>query len=126
MGRDGTVIEILDALVEFVLEELTSFFISIYKTENIFSSMCESIFVALPKVEGTRECKKHRTISIVSQTTKILLGVILNRVRSKIRPAISEEQFGFVSGRGTRNDIFMFRVLAERVIELQKVCMFVL
>ena len=44
----------------------------------------------------------------------------LNRVRTKIRPAISEEQFGFVQGRGTRNAIFTFRVLAERVIEVQK------
>ena len=56
----------------------------------------------------------------MSQTTKIILGVILNRVRSKIRPEISEEQFGFVPERGNRDSIFTFRVLAERVIEVQK------
>ena len=120
VGSDGIDIEMLDAIEEFALDELTSLFNSIYETGNIISSMCESIFVALPKVEGTLECKKHRTISIMSQMTKMLLRVILNRVRSKIRPAISEEQFGFVPGRGTRNAIFTFRVLAERVIEVQK------
>ena len=82
--------------------------------------MCESIFVAIPKVEGTLECSKHRTISVMSQITKILLRVILSRVRSKIRPEISEEQFGFVAWKGTQNAIYSFRVLSERVTEVQK------
>ena len=63
------------------------------------SSMCESIFVAILKVEGTLECNKHRTVSIMSQITKILFRVILSRVRSKIRPEISEEHMVLLRGK---------------------------
>ena len=82
--------------------------------------MCESVFVTLPKVEGTLECKKHRMISIMSHVTKILLRVLLGRIRTKIRPQISDEQFGFVSGKGTSNAIFSLRSLSETTVEVGK------
>jgi len=52
--------------------------------------------------------------------TKILLRVILLRARSKVRQEISEEQYGSMDDRGTRNAIFALRLKAERVIERQK------
>src|SRR5215469_411026 len=75
--------------------------------------MSKSVFISVPKVQGTLECEKHRTTS-VSQVTKILLKVVLARIRNKIRPQISEEQYGFVKGKGTRNAIFALRNLAEK------------
>ena len=42
------------------------------------------------------------------------------RVRNIINPEISEEQFGFCRGKGTRNAIFVIRMLGERAIEMQK------
>ena len=83
----------------------------------MISSLCESLFVAIPKVEGTLECNKHRTISIMSRVTKVLLRVILKRIRSKISPKISEQQFGFVAGKGTANSIFSLRTVVERCPE---------
>ena len=108
------------ALGDFGIHELMKLFNRIYNTGNFVKCMCESVFIALSKVEGTLECGKHRTISIISQVTKIMLRVILKRIRSKIRPEISEEQFGFVPGKGTRNAIFCLRTLPERCIEMQK------
>ena len=113
-------LEMILTLGEFGVNELTKLFNKIYASGNIIECMCESIFITLPKVEGTLECKKHRTISIMSQVTKILLRIILKRVRSKIRPELSQAQFGFVSGKGTRNAIFCLRTIAERSIEVQK------
>ena len=52
----------------------------------------------------------------MSQVTKILLRVVLTRIRNKIRPQISEEQYGFVKGKGTRNSIFALRILAEKAL----------
>ena len=66
------------------------------------------------------ECEKHRTISIMSQLGKIILRVILNRIRNKIRPEIAEEQYGFVKGKGTANAIFLLRIISERAIEMQR------
>ena len=56
----------------------------------------------------------------MSHITKILLRAILIRARSKVRPEISEEQYGFMEDRGTRNAIFMMRSIAERAIEMQR------
>ena len=80
----------------------------------------ESIFIAIPKKIGTTECELHRTISLMSHVTKIILRVILLRARSKIGPEMSEEQYGFMQDKGTRNAIYILRTLAERAIEMQR------
>ena len=56
----------------------------------------------------------------MSHLTKILLRVLMCRMRNKIRPEISEVQFGFVADKGTRNAIFTLNMLLERSIEVQK------
>ena len=48
------------------------------------------------------------------------LRVLMCRMRNKIRPEISEVQFGFVADKGTRNAIFTLNMLLERSIEVQK------
>ena len=83
VGNDGEALEMISALRVFGVNELTKLFNKIYASGNIIEYMCESVFNTLPKVEGTLECKDHRTISIMSQVTKKLLRIILKRVRSK-------------------------------------------
>ena len=56
----------------------------------------------------------------MSHVTKIILRVLLLRLRSRIRPDIGREQFGFVEDAGTRNSIFVLRVITERAVEMQK------
>src|SRR5215469_16802442 len=56
----------------------------------------------------------------MSQVTKILPRVVLTRIINKIRPQISEEQYKFVKGKGTRNAIFVLRNLAEKVLEVNQ------
>ena len=120
VGGDGIALEMLGSMGEFGIRELTKLFNKMYDSGNVISSLCESLFVAIPKVEGTLECSKHRTISIMSQVTKVLLRVILKRIRSKISPEISEQQFGFVAGKGTANAIYSLRTLVERCLDVQK------
>ena len=91
-----------------------------YETGNIVDSMYESVYVALYNVDGSLEYNKRRTLSIMDHITKILLRIILKRIRSKIRPNISDEQIGFVSDKGTSNALFSLRVLTEKALELQK------
>ena len=57
-------------------------------------------------MEGTLKCEQHRTSCIINHVTKIILKVITERIRNKIRPEIAEEQFGFVANSGTTNAIF--------------------
>ena len=82
--------------------------------------MHKSIFITIPKKPGAVECNLFRTISLMSQITKIILKVILNRIKGKLKLEIAEEQYGFMKGKGTRNAIFIMRMLTERAIEVQK------
>ena len=78
------------------------------------------MYLAVPKKISTVECDKHRTISLMSHTTKIMLRVLMNRMRNKILPEISETQFECMTDNDTRNAIFSLRILMERAIEAQK------
>ena len=120
VGEDGVAIEMLRALDRFSIEKITSIANGIYKRGEISEGMCRSFFITIPKKSGTLECNKHRTISIMSQILKIILKVVLERIRCKIRKEIAEEQYGFMEGKGTRNAIFILRMLSERSIEMQK------
>ena len=52
--------------------------------------------------------------------TKVTLKVLLQRMRGRTKGEISEEQFGFMPDKGTRNAIFMLRMITERCDEMQK------
>src|SRR5215469_2475518 len=104
VGNDGIAFEMLKALGNFAVEKITTLANKIYESLELTSQMSKSVFIAIPKVQGTLECEKQCTISIMSQVTKILLRVVLTRIRNKIMPQISEEQYGFVRGKETRNE----------------------
>ena len=82
--------------------------------------MSKSIFIAPPKKPGATECELHRTISLMSHTTKILLRIIMKRTRNKIKPEIDATQCGFVEGKGTVNAIFILRTIIEKALQVNK------
>lgn len=51
---------------------------------------------------------------------KVILKVILERMRNKIKLEIARTQTGFIAGKGTRNAIFMLRTIIERNIDINK------
>ena len=53
-------------------------------------------FLTLPKVIGTVKYDKHRTISLMSHVTKLMLHVIMNTVRVGTLQEVSQEQYGFM------------------------------
>jgi len=120
VGSDNIPVEILMALEEVGVNTLQLLFNKIYNTGTIPGDMIRSIFIALPKKPGTMECENHRTISLMSHCTKILLKVIMQRNKKKIHDEISEEQYGFMPDKGTRNAVFVLKNIAERAIEVQK------
>ena len=92
----------------------------IYDSEEIPENLNRSIFITLPKEPGALECELHRMISLMSHTTKILLRVLMNRARSKVRPEVSNVQYGFVEDESTRNAISIVRITFERAIEMKR------
>ena len=120
VGEDGVCVEMLEAMGEFAIEKLTVIANQIYETGTITKQMRRSVFITIPKIDGTLDCKKHRTISIISQIAKIILRVVMQRVVSRIRREVAPEQYGFIPGKGTTNALFVMRNLMERMIEKQK------
>ena len=46
--------------------------------------------------------------------------MLLKRIRGRTADEVVKEQYGFVPDKGTRNAIFLLRILAERSIQMQK------
>ena len=65
-------------------------------------------------MNGATKSKKHRTISLMSHFTKLVLRIVINRIRGRTLQEVSPEQYGFMPDKGTRNAIFVLKRLAEK------------
>ena len=118
-GPDGIFVEMIQSLHELGVDAITNLVNKIYITGEIPEDLTKSILIAIPKKSGTTECKLHRTISLMSHVTKVLLKILMMRMRNKIKSEIAEEQYKFMTDKSTRNVIFIFRMLIERTIEVK-------
>ena len=66
------------------------------------------------------ECADYRTTSLITHASKIVLKTLTKRLESKIEPLISQTQFGFRKGCGTREATGVLRTLCERSLEHDK------
>ena len=87
-GPDGIVVEMLEALEEYGFEKLTDIINKTYGDGEVPENLNTSVFIALPKKPAVVECEQHRTISLMCHITKIILGILLLRARSRITPEI--------------------------------------
>ena len=116
-GPDDIVTEMIVALEDFGIEELTEVLNEVYDSGEIPEDLSKSIFIALPKKPGANECELHRTISLMSHVIKILLRILMMMsAKSRIKSEMAKEQFGFVQDAGIRNATFVLRMLSERLI----------
>ncbi|KAG1698547.1 Transmembrane protein 185-like [Nymphon striatum] len=83
-GPDHISAETLKALDENNIDILTNLCRVIYNNGQIPPEMKQSIFITLPKKHKTQNCSEHRTISLMSHVTKLLLKIILQRITNKI------------------------------------------
>ena len=88
-GLNEILSEMLTALGEFGIKEITKLLNIIHVTGEIPTDLKKSVYIAIPKKIGTVECDKHRTICLLSHLTKVMLRVLMNRMRIKILPEIS-------------------------------------
>ncbi len=62
----------------------------------------------------------YRTISIMSQVTKLLLQIVMDRMKGKIEAELDDAQSGFRQGKGTREGLLNIWQICERHLEVQK------
>jgi hypothetical protein len=118
-GNDGIYIDFIkysncDVLTDEIFEIITQ----MYNTGSIPTDFMISKTVTLPKKLNTLRCEEHRTLSLISQASKILLKIIQNRIRPVTEEFLGPDQYGFRKHRGTREAIFALRMIIDRRMEL--------
>ena len=73
--------------------------------------------VMLHKAGDSKECGNYRTIALMSDTSKIMLYIILERIKEKVERELAEKQAGFRPGGGTGDMLCAIQILIEKLIE---------
>ena len=116
-GMDNIPGEMLKCLGPKARTEINRLDNMIFSTGKWPTDFTISRVVALPKKANTKRCEEHRTISLISHCSKILLKTMYERIYAKIDDFINEDQFGFRRKLGTREAIATLRVIYERAID---------
>jgi len=68
----------------------------------------------------SEKCEDHKTISLITHSSKILTNTIYKRIEAKINVNLEEDQFGFRRYRGTREAILCLRLIMEKMYRVNK------
>ena len=79
-----------------------------------------SIYVPIYRKGDKVDCKNYRTIALIPHASKIVLGIIHQRILSYYEQELSETQAGFRKDNGTRDQIMNMRLICEKPIEHNK------
>lgn len=116
-GSDGVVAEMLRAAGETGIDVMQHICNKIWISGEWPDDWTEAIYVPLHK-KGDREvCGNYRTISLINHASKIMLHVIQERLKPYLLPQISQEQAGFIPGKGTRDQLINVRQMIEKFYE---------
>jgi hypothetical protein len=113
-GSDGISAELLQAGGQPLARQIHMLCNKSWHEGTIPEEWGKSILVPIPKKGDLSNCSNYRTISLISHTGKVLLIVLLNRLKNRLDPFLSEEQAGFRRDRSTIHQILMLRLLAEK------------
>jgi len=85
-----------------------------YETGQVPSDFTKCIIVPIPKKTMAKTCEQHRTPSLIAHASKILTRIVLKRMERVIDEFLTEDQFGFGRGKGTRKAILALRQVIEK------------
>jgi len=116
-GDDDVPGDVLKLFGEGGWKIMTKFVNSIYETGEWPKDFMEVTMIALKKEPQATKCSAHRTISLIAHTAKIVAKILRRRIKKKIEDVLGEDQFGFRSGKETRDAIGMLRI-SERTLKI--------
>ena len=105
---DNIPAELVQAGGEDVITRLTTICYKIWQTGELPTPWTQSFVITLPKNGNLQQCHNYRTISLISQPSKVMLKIVLNRLKPQAGKIITEEQAGF---RATTEQIFNLKIL---------------
>jgi hypothetical protein len=99
---------------------MTQLINNIYVTGEWPRDFIEVTMIALKKKPKATKCSDHRTVSIIAHAAKIVARIIRRRIERKTEDALGKDQFGFRRGKGTRDAIWMLRIISERTLVIDE------
>ena len=103
-----------------MIDILTTICNKIWKTGEWPTTWIQSLVITLPKKGNLQLCQNHRTVSLISHPSKVMLKMILNILQPQAEETIAEVQAGFRAGRSTAEQIFSLRILGEKYLQHQQ------
>lgn len=119
-GPDEVPAELIKLLDDRGITVLHRFFNRMYETGQYPTQWISSTFIPLPKKNNARKCDQYRLISLMSHTLKLFLKIIHQRIFKKCEQTISDSQFGFRQGLGTREALVATQVLVQNCYDQRK------
>ena len=118
-GPSGLSCDILKSAGGTVTEQLTRIFQHIMSTEVAPAEWKESITIPIFKGKGDPlQCDKYRGLRLLEHSMKVWEKILDSRLKLVVK--ISNNQFGFTSGRSTTDAIHILRQVQHMYIEKKK------
>ena len=83
-GDDGIPVELFQILKDDAVKVLHSICQQIWKTQQWSQDWKRSVFIPIPKKGNAKECSKHRTITLISHASKVMLKILQARLQQYV------------------------------------------
>ena len=102
---DGIQAELFQILNDDAVKVLHSTCQKIWKTQQWPQDWKRSVFIPTPKKGNAKECSNYHTITLISDTSKVMLKILQARLQKYVNHELPDVQVRFRKGRGTRDQI---------------------
>ena len=94
-GGDGIPVERFQILKKDAVKVLHSVCQQIWNTQQWPQDWKSSVFIPIPKKGNAKEYSNYRTIALISNTSKVMLKIILARLQQYMNRELSDVQAAF-------------------------------
>ncbi|KAK3888678.1 hypothetical protein Pcinc_007291 [Petrolisthes cinctipes] len=116
-GWDNITAEVLKAGGRYMVEMLQCLFKKVWDLEDTPDDWSKLLINPIHKKGDKQNPENYRAISLTSVPCKVFCKIILLRIEGILEESASESQFGFRTGRGTIDAIFIARQILEKARE---------
>ena len=120
-GGDGIPVELFQILKHDAVKVLHAICQQIWNTQQWIQDWKMSVFIPIQKKGNAKECSNYSTISLISQSGKVMLKILQARLQQYVNPELPDVQAGFRKGRGTRDQIANICWIIKKAREFQKI-----
>ena len=121
-GVDTIPAELVQAGGETMIDVLTEICNRIWITGDWPTPWTQLLMFTLTKKGNLQLCPKYRTISLISHSSKVMLKVILNRLKSQAEEIIAEEQAGCRAGGALQSRSSTLESCVKSTSNISRIC----